>query len=274
MATVAAVQVSADVDGPRDEAALVTAVRGAAEAGAELVVLPELALSGSCFADADEALSRAEAADGPTVALVRALSAELGIVVVAGFPLAADQATYNCAVIADRGAVLGVYRKVHLWDGEHRGFVPGSGPPLVVDTHLGRVGVMVCYDLEFPEWGRMAVQAGAQLLAVPVNWPLLPRPEGVPAIEVAKAQAVAAAYGVHVVVADRCGTERGVDWVGGSLVCDRTGYLLAGPATAPGETAAPTMVLADVDLPSADDKQVSAFNNLLSDRRPDLYGSR
>lgn len=271
MVTVAAVQVSADVDGPRDEAALAAAVGRAADAGARLVVLPELALAGSCFADPDEARSRAEPDDGPTVRLVRRLSRDLGIVLVAGFPLAADGSAYNAAVIADRGEVLGLYRKVHLWGGESRGFVPGSGPPLVVDTQVGRVGVMVCYDLEFPEWGRMAVQSGAQLLAVPVNWPLLPRPDGVPAIEVAKAQAVAAAYGVHVVVADRCGPERGVTWVGGSLVCDRTGYLLAGPATMPGETAAPTMVLADVDLAAADHKQVSDLNHLLGDRRPDLY---
>lgn len=273
MVTVAAVQLSADVDGPRDEAALAAAVAEAANAGARLVVLPELALAGSCFADADEARSRAEPADGPTVGLLRQLSRELDIVVVAGFPLAAETSTHNAAVIVDRGDVLGIYRKVHLWDGERRGFTPGSEPPLVVDTHLGRVGVMVCYDLEFPEWARMAAQAGAQLLAVPVNWPLLPRPDGVPAIEVAKAQAVAAAYGVHVVVADRCGLERGVSWVGGSLVCDRTGYLLAGPATAPGETATPTTVLADVDLAAADDKQVSEVNHLLGDRRPDLYSA-
>lgn len=271
MLTVAACQLAVDVDRPRDEEALVSAVAGAARSGAKLVVLPELALAGSCFADEDEARARAEEPDGPTVRLVERLSGELGIVLVAGFPLLQETKVFNAAVIADRGTVLGIYRKVHLWDGEHRGFTPGDERPLVVTTHVGRVGVMVCYDLEFPEWGRVAVEAGAQLLAVPVNWPLLPRPAGVHAIEVAKAQAVAAAYGVHVVVADRCGTERGVDWVGGSLVCDASGYLVAGPATSPGEVAQPTTLVADVDLVTAEDKQVSPFNHLLRDRRPDLY---
>ncbi|MFC7485113.1 nitrilase-related carbon-nitrogen hydrolase [Knoellia sp. CPCC 206453] len=273
MVTVAACQLSADVDAGPDEDALAASVVAAARAGARLVVLPELALGGSCFADVAEARTHAEFEDGRTAQLVQRLSGELGIVVVAGFALLAGESVHNAAVIADRGEVLGVYRKVHLWDAEHQGFVPSDGPPLVVDTHLGRVGVMICYDLEFPEWGRMAVEAGAQLLAVPVNWPLLPRPEGVPAIEVAKAQAVAAAYGVHVVVADRCGTERGVDWVGGSLVCESTGYLLAGPATPPGELARPGIVLAEVDLGAADDKQVSTHNHLMRDRRPDLYSA-
>lgn len=271
MPRVAACQLSADVDAPGDPDALASAVSRAAASGAELVVLPELALSGSCFASPDEARRAAEPADGPSTQLVRTLSADLGVVIVMGLPLQSGDTVHNAAVVAESGRVAGIYRKVHLWDGEWRGFTPGAAPPLVVDTRLGRVGVLICYDLEFPEWGRMAVEAGAEVLAVPVNWPLLPRPEGVHAIEVSKAQAVAAAYGVPIVVADRCGVERGVDWVGGSLVVDRSGYLQAGPATAPGDVAAPAIVLADIELASAAGRQVTEFNHLLRDRRPDLY---
>jgi predicted amidohydrolase len=83
---------------------------------------------------------------------------------------------------------------------------------------------------------------------------------------VAKAQAGAAVNRVFIAVADRCGVERGVDWFGGSVICDVTGYPLAGPAH--GE---PTTLLATVDLDQADDKRVSPYNDALTDRRTDLW---
>ena len=131
---------------------------------------------------------------------------------------------------------------------------------------------MVCYDLEFPEWVRSAAENGAEVIAVPVNWPL--RAEGDPQrpFEVVKAQAAAVTYRVNVAVADRCGVERGVDWYGGSLVCDVDGNLLAGPAFAlqgdPGGHAAPAVLTAEVDLAAARDKRLGPFNDALGDRRP------
>jgi predicted amidohydrolase len=83
---------------------------------------------------------------------------------------------------------------------------------------------------------------------------------------VAKAQAGAAVNRVFIAVADRCGVERGVDWFGGSVICDMTGYPLAGPAD--GE---PTTLLATVDLDQADDKRVGPHNDALTDRRTDLW---
>ena len=71
-----------------------------------------------------------------------------------------------------------VYRKAHLWDGERFMFAAGAGAPPVVDTRLGRVATMICYDLEFPEWVRLPALHGAQLLSAPVNWPAHPTPRG------------------------------------------------------------------------------------------------
>jgi hypothetical protein len=76
---------------------------------------------------------------------------------------------------------------------------------------------------------------------------------------------------VHVVVADRCGRERGVDWVGGSLVCASTGYLLAGPATAPDAVATRAVLTAQLDPAAARDKSLGPRNDALGDRRPGLY---
>ncbi|OZM80174.1 nitrilase-related carbon-nitrogen hydrolase [Pseudonocardia sp. MH-G8] len=258
--------------GSGDSAPLVAAVREAAGRGARLVVLPELAVCGYVFRDAAEARAAAQDLDGPTVSLLRELSRELGLVLVCGFAeLAPDGPVHNSAVLVEDGQVRACYRKAHLWDRETQLFRAGDEPPPVVRTALGRVAVMICYDLEFPEWVRLAAEAGAEIVAVPVNWPLLPRPAGEHALEVVKARAAAGTYRVHVVVADRCGRERGVDWVGGSLVCASTGYLLAGPATAPDAVATRAVLTAQLDPAVARDKSLGPFNDARGDRRPDRY---
>lgn len=125
---------------------------------------------------------------------------------------------------------------------------------------------MVCYDLEFPEWVRLAALDGADLLCGPVNWPLYPRPEGERPGEIVRVQADAAVNRMFVAVADRVGTERGQDWLGGSTVVDADGY----PVTASrlGEEA---ILTATVDLAQARDKSISEHNDVHQDRRPTLY---
>jgi 5-aminopentanamidase len=260
----------AEPDANRKAAA--DAVAEAAAAGARLVVLPELTDSGYVFAPEDpvaEARGLAAPADGnPTLRQWQALSAQHGLVIVGGFcELGGDGRLYNSAALVDASGTRAVYRKAHLWDTEKLVFTPGDGPPPVIDTEVGRVGVMVCYDLEFPEWTRLAALDGADLIAAPVNWPGYTWHEGERPAEVVKAQATAAANGVFVAVADRCGTERGVSWVSGSLIASPDGYMLAGPVLAD----RPALLTADCDLPRARNKRVSERNDLLADRRPELY---
>jgi len=246
------------------------AIGRAAAAGARIVILPELAVSGYVFADAAEARVLAEPADGPTTREWADLTRRLGITLVGGLcELGADGCLYNSAVVARGGAVQAVYRKAHLWDAEKLIFEPGSGEPPVVEAEGARVAVMICYDLEFPEWVRLAALAGAQLLCVPANWPVMPGP--VPAgerpMEVVRAQAAAAVNRMFIAVCDRVGHERGVDWVGGSIVCDPDGWPLAGPAPADSES----MPIADCDLAIATSKAIGNHNDVLADRRPQLY---
>jgi predicted amidohydrolase len=243
-------------------------VAEAAGQGAQLVVLPELTDSGYVFNTPDEARDRAQPADGPTVSGWCELAARHQIVLVAGFcELGADGVVYNSAVLIDQGEAKAVYRKAHLWDRESEFFTPGAAPPPVVPTSVGRVGMMICYDLEFPEWSRLVALAGAQVVAAPTNWPAEPRPAGERPMEVIRVQANASVNRMFVVAADRCGTERGVDWVGGSVIVGPGGYPLAGPAAG----AEPTLLVADLDLASADDKATGPRNNVFTDRRPDLY---
>jgi predicted amidohydrolase len=261
-----------------DRAVLGDAVARAAAHGARLVVLPELAACGGVITSTEQAHAAAEAIDGPTVALLAELSDRHGCVIVAGLAEVGEGTqVHNSAVVLDRGTLVATYRKVHLWGAEKDAFEPGGHPPPVVRTSAGRVGVMVCYDLEFPEWVRLAAESGAEVLAVPVNWPLRAERDPQRPFEVVKAQAAAVTYRVNVAVADRCGVEAGIGWYGGSLVCDVDGNLLAGPACAgSGDsddgTAVPTVLVAEVDLAAARDKRLGPFNDALADRRPDLYG--
>ncbi len=245
------------------------AVAEAAAVGARLMVLPELCDSGYVFDSADEARGlAAPAGDSVTLRQWRSLAGQHRLVIVGGFcELGADGRLYNSAALVDPSGTRAVYRKAHLWDKEKLVFTPGEAPPPVVDTEVGRVGVMICYDLEFPEWVRLAALDGADLIAAPVNWPAAPRPAAERPAEVIKAQAAAATNGVFVAVADRCRTERGVSWISGSVIAGPDGYPLAGPVLAD-RTA---VLTAACDLARARDKSLSGDNDLLADRRPELY---
>jgi predicted amidohydrolase/dienelactone hydrolase len=267
---VAVVQLAITVAEPdANRRAAADAVAEAADAGARLVVLPELCDSGYVFSSADEARRlAAPAADSATLRQWHELAARHRLVIVGGFcELGADGRTYNSAALVDASGTRAVYRKAHLWDSENLVFTPGDAAPPVVDTEVGRVAVMVCYDLEFPEWARLAALDGADLIAAPVNWPGYRWPAGERPAEVIKAQAAAALNGVFVAVADRCRTERGVSWISGSLIAGPDGYPLAGPVLAD----RPAVLTADCDLARARDKSVSENNDVLADRRPELY---
>ena len=265
---VAAAQVAIDVDAPDAtwRGAVVLAARAVSD-GADLVVLPELVTTGSGFADAAEATRRAEPMDGPTVTALRKLSARHGVVLAAGFNETSGlDRPYNSAVVIDRGELLACYRKTHLWDREKLLFTPGDQPPPVVATSVGRVGLVICYDLEFPEVTRRLGLEGAQLLLAPANWPLLGKPAGERPVEIAKAQAAAAQNKVYVVVADRCGADRGEAYTGGSVICDVTGYLLAEAAIEQ-----PGVIAAAIEVAQADDKRLGPHNDAFADLRPELY---
>jgi predicted amidohydrolase len=155
---------------------------------------------------------------------------------------------------------------VHLWDQEKRFFTAGDALPPVVETSVGRIGVMICFDLEFPEWTRIAALAGADLLAVPTNWPLVPVPEGERAPEVQIAIATARMNRMAIACADRVGEERGVAWTGGTSIVDEEGALRSAVGPEAGTA------WADLDLLDSRDKQQAELVHLMGDRRPDLYG--
>ncbi len=255
-------------DLPANRELAASAIAAAAAEGASVVVLPELMSSGYVFESQAEARALAEPPDGPTVTGWARLAAAHDLVIVGGFCEAAGEAVFNSAVLVDASGLRCVYRKAHLWDAEPQWFARGAVPPPVVVTRHGPIGVMICYDLEFPEWVRLPALDGAQLLCAPVNWPAYPRPDGERPSEVVRVQADAAVNRMFIAACDRVGTERGVAWVGGSVIVDADGWPLAGGSA----SADATTLLADCDLSAALDKAVSPRNDVLADRRPDLYG--
>jgi 5-aminopentanamidase len=271
MALIAACQLALSVgDVTANRAATAAAVAEAAGRGADLVVLPELCDTGYVFSGPAEARAlAAPAASSPALRDWRRLSVQYAIVVVGGFcELGDDGLLYNSAAVVAGDEIVAVYRKAHLWDAEKLVFTPGDGPPPVAELPVGRVGLMICYDLEFPEWVRLAAFAGADLVAAPVNWPAMAVPAGERSAEVVRVQAEASMNRVFIAVADRCQDERGVSWVGGTVIVGPDGYPLAGPVAAD----RPAVLTAPCDLAEARDKRVSTRNDVLTDRRPALYG--
>lgn len=264
-----AVQQLAPVLGDLDanRAIALDAIREAVDAGADVVVLPELITSGYVFRSQDEA---AKAAIGTDHELLREWADEArraDAVVVGGFcERGGDGRLYNSAAVIDAGGMRAVYRKLHLWDHEKLLFAPGTAPPPVLDTRFGRLGVLICYDLEFPELTRWAALAGTQLLAVPTNWPLVPRPEGERPPEALIAMAAARVNRMAIACADRLGTERGVTWTGGATIVGVDGWVAA-------ERSDAGLLVADVDLTGALEKRLTEHADAFGDRRPDIYAA-
>jgi predicted amidohydrolase len=244
------------------------ALRAAVEMGASIVVLPELANSGYAFRTAEEARAAAVPADGALLDGWAAEAAQSDAVVIGGFcELGADGRVFNSAAVVGAGGVLAVYRKLHLWNDEASWFSPGEEPAPVVSTRHGRIGVGVCYDIEFPELTRGLALAGAELIALPTNWPRQAvAPGGEPSLHLL-ARATAYFSRVFVAVCDRGGDERGLGFQGGTAIAKPDGSLLA--AAMPGARA--ETVIAECDLSVSRDKRTGARNDAIADRRPELY---
>ncbi len=251
-----------DVDGNTE---LIAATIGeAAAAGADVIVLPELATSGYMFADREEA--RAAALSTSDARFAKWAAAVGNSLAIFGFAeLGDDGLLYNSAAVVDSGGVVAVYRKTHLWDREKLIFTPGAEHAPVLRTRHGAISVMVCYDLEFGEVTRRVAVDGAELIVAPVNWPLFPRPEGERPGEVITAMSTARTNRVAIAVCDRAGVERGQEWTAGTTIIDSDGWVVAEAGLGVG------MALADLDLALSRNKKLTEHVDLLADRRLDLY---
>lgn len=268
---VACVQMEPHVGAKRDNVARsIELIESAAKNGASLVVLPELSNTGYVFADRDEAFSLAEALpDGETAQIFAEAARRLGIHIVAGVAERAGERLYNSALFTGPSGHIGVYRKLHLWNNEHRFFEPGDHGIPVFDTPLGRIAIAICYDGWFPETYRLAALQGADIVCVPTNWvPMPAQPDDRPAMALTLTMAAAHSNGIAIACANRIGTERGQPFIGQSLIVGGDGWPVAGPASGDREE----VLYAAIDLKrTRAERTLNAFNHLLRDRRADVY---
>jgi 5-aminopentanamidase len=231
--------------------------------GADLLVLPELAFSGYDFHDKDELLSLAEPFEnGPTRTLLTELARVHNTILVVGYAESASEGCYNSAMLICPDGTAHNYRKIHLFNQEQDVFLPGDKAPAVVDTPVGRIGMMVCFDWFFPETARCLALAGAQIIAHPSNLVLPWCQQSMFARSIEN--------GVFTITANRIGTEsrtdRSLTFTGGSQVLGNRGEELA---KAP--TDAAHVGMAAIEPSDADNKTIANRNDLLGNRRPALY---
>lgn len=199
-----------------------------AGAGCHLAVLPEM---WSCGFDNRNLTVMARETPG-ILARLQAFAAREKMVVAGSLPEAVDSVVMNTLYVVDRdGEIKGAYRKLHLFTptGEDDYFAAGS-QAVVAETSIGRLGLMICYDLRFPELARGLVLDGAEILVVPAQWP---RARLAHWETLLKARAIE--NQCFVVGANRVGRSGGVAYTGGSQVLSPLGDTLAHAGSADGE---------------------------------------
>ncbi len=234
------------------------AARRAAAQGARLLVTSELYLTG--YALGERTAESAEEADGPGARAVAGIAARHGLAIAYGYPERAGDAVHNSVqLVGPAGETLAGYRKTHLYGGyETDHFTPGD--ELVVQAELDglRLGLLICYDVEFPEAVRAHALAGTELLVVPTA---LMRPYETVAHTLLPARAWE--NQLYIAYANRCGPEGDFSFAGLSCLAAPDGAVRA--RAGDGEE----LLLAEADpaLLAAS----RARNPYLHDRRPDLY---
>ena len=223
--------------------------------GAQLVVLPEMWSSGFSYKNLNVLALRTAA----IVEELLALSLELKLVIVGSMPEPNGDKVFNTVHVIDNGKLAGIYRKMHLFSllGEDKAF-SGGDQWLLAETTLGKIGVIICYDLRFPELSRRLALEGAVVICVPAQWP---RPRQEHWRTLLRARAIE--NQLYVISCNACGIVGKLDFFGMSMIIDPKGELIAEAGDEERE------ILGHLDLQALHDwrSQIPCFG----DRRPELY---
>lgn len=244
-------------------------VTEAADNGAQLIVLPELCVSGYVFANREEAFALSEPIPGgPSCQAFETLAQERQIYLYAGLNENCGDRLYNTAVLFGPEGIVGKYRKLQIWDDEYLWFEPGDLGLPVFHTPIGRIGMLVCNDCWYQELYRILAMQGADIIIAGVDGPARPHaPFDMNTFVVFHAMAAANCSNVYVAVAVRTGIERNEEFAGRSVIVDNTGAIIAGPAGKTGEE----ILYADCDFARVRQHQGNLYNSVVTDRRVDVY---
>lgn len=280
--TISAIQQSCQEDRETNLEFSIAKIREAAANNADLVVLPELHL-GPYFCQNEDYnnFGLAQAIPGPTTERLSAVAKELGVVIVSTlFEARAPGLYHNTAVVFDSdGSIAGRYRKMHIPDDpgfyEKYYFTPGDLGFKPINTTIGKLGVLICWDQWFPEAARLMALAGAEILVYPtaIGWDPQDTPEEhqrqVDAwVTVQRAHAVA--NGIPVVSCNRIGFEQapnsstGISFWGNSFIAGPQGEILA-------HANASELKVVTATIDSARNTRIRQIWPFLRDRRIDAY---
>ncbi|MEU5643265.1 nitrilase family protein [Streptomyces milbemycinicus] len=244
----------------------------AADDGATLIVLPELSATGYTFATRAEAYEHAEEVpSGETVRAWEAFARERGVHLVGGLVERDGVRLYDTAVLVGPDGYVGHYRKTHLWNTEKLWFEPGDLGFPVFDTPIGRIGLLICWDIWFPEVPRLLAQQGADIICSVNNWVWTPPPmfdESGRCMAAYLTMTAAHVNNVFIAAANRIGTDRDARFLGCSLIAGTNGWPIGEVAGADEER----ILTADIDIVAARSAPIwNQLNDLIRDRRTDLY---
>lgn len=229
-------QSPSDLDGPEERLAALEAKLGEV-ADLDLLLCPELF---QCSYNAGPLIAaRAEPLDGPFADAVSGLARRHGTAIAYGFAEKTADLPYNSAAcFGPDGALLGHRRKCVLPPGPEQAlFQPGEGGATTFRLGEATVGLVICYEIEFPESARAAAKAGADILLAPTaiskNWPIVPE-------KVIPSRAWE--NGLFLLYANHAGVENGLHYVGQSCICAPYGEVLARAGDDP------ELITAEIDL--------------------------
>jgi len=254
---------STAADKEANMATMKTAVTQAKKQGASLVIFPELSLTG--YVVRDQIYELAEQIPGPSIRVMEKVARDANVHIVFGMPELSEktQATvYNVSVLVGPKGCIGKYRKMYLPTHsvfeEKRYFRPGY-LPAAFDTDLGKIGLIICYDIFFPEVSRLTRLAGAQLIVCI---------SASPAVRKAFFETLTAARAIEntafLAYVNLVGIEDGLQFWGGSRLIGPQGKIQA-----LAKCDEPDMVFGEVDY--ADIRPVETFVPTLRDLRPELF---
>lgn len=247
-------------------------IREAARQGAKLIVFPECALTGYCFENREEAKKAALYSNGDWSKKITEEAKAADVYIITGFIEERNEKLYNSLAVIGPEGLLAVYTKAHLPElGVDKFVDQGCDQFIPIDTVVGKLGFLICYDIRFPEQARALALQGADILIHITNLPITASSQ-LDFLLPARANE----NRVYIISSDRVGEERGFVFLGKSTIYD-----VEGVAISQANETDEMIIYAELDLvrsreksvyyPPIAGKPIAHTNSLFAARRTDLY---
>ena len=238
-------------------------IHGLVDAKADLIVLPELALTGYYFKDATEAKVLAEdPKHSPHIDSLINFCRDKKIHLVLGFLEKAKDKCFNSVALISPSGTLAIYRKLHLFNEEKKCMSPGDTPLQTYSLLNYKIGMMICFDWVFPEVSRTLAMQGAQIICHPSNLVLSYCQDAM--------MTRCLENHVFAITANRYGADKRPQgtlyFTGKSQIVSPKGVRLY---RAPSQRTA--LHIADINPAESNNKQITQYNSVIADRRPEFY---